>query len=82
MFKKICAATGLTVGAAAGTMLLSTPAHAGDRHEPKPVVPVIIVNHIHNTNNNIAVAVNKTPRPIRERDLEPFTAMTSGEMGR
>lgn len=60
MFKKTFAATGLTVGAAAGALFLSTPAHADQRNDV-PQNVIIIYNTNTNTNTNTATAAVSVP---------------------
>ncbi|GAA4092327.1 hypothetical protein [Actinomadura miaoliensis] len=52
MFKKTFAAASLVVGAAAGALLLSSPAQADGRREVPHVINVYNTNTNTNTNNN------------------------------
>ncbi|GLW62006.1 hypothetical protein Arub01_02500 [Actinomadura rubrobrunea] len=62
MFKKTFAATGLTVGAAAGALFLSTPAHADEQTDaPQNVIIIYNTNTNTNTNNNSATATVSVP---------------------
>lgn len=55
MLKKTCAATGLLIGAAAGALFMSSPAHAGGDKNVN-INKIYNVNENKNSNDNDATA--------------------------